>query len=201
MTQISNEEQGNKLIWEFVSYLSRLWYLISSLMVLLYENIESANHVLEEEFNNVSAENKTQWRSKSNHQVLKTTIEINKNGKNIDLAVIIWNQFAHFWMLLLCFRKQINSLTLKPTELKELKKLIWRLDELIKLRNHLLHGFLVSSEDDRGLGILRYRYEQDWKLVQVEDIGWHLDVEIKEMISTWSDIKSWIYKIVHEHKK
>jgi len=201
MTSSENEDEWNKLVWEFVTYFSRLSFLIAQLVGLFYENgIKPANEVLENEFNALSKANLEMSLKKANYQTLWQTIEINRGNSDIDLAVIIWSHFSHFGKILWCLRKQLDSLDIEPHEYRKIKNTLADLDQIGEFRNDLLHSWLASIEETKGLFLYRSRYSEDWK-INKKGISWFLNLEIKKILDTWSDIKSWVHRIIASHKK
>ena len=190
----NNEDEWNRLLGDFVSKFSRLTYLISDLIVTLSTKSKSAKETLEDEFNKLSQDNKSKNRKKTNFQSLHDTIEINKDNTDCNLTVIIWNHFAHFWIILQCLRKQIQSMNLSPTLTKELSYLLNQLDEIAETRNDLLHSWIVATPEREGIGILRYRIEQSGVMTKKNTDGF-LDQETEKIIKVWTALRKSIESI------
>lgn len=190
----NNEDEWNRLLGDFVSKFSRLNYLISDLVVTLGKKDKIAQKILEDEFNALSQDNKNKNRKKTNFQSLHDTIEINKNNPDCNLAVIVSNHFAHFWITLQCFRKQIQGIFLDTVLIKELNNLLGDLDKIVETRNDLLHCFIVPGQEERGMGVMRYRIEQDGVMTK-KDIAWFLDKEAEKIIEVWTNLNRLIKSI------
>lgn len=198
-TKTGNKDEWNRLIWEFVSYYSRLSFLLAQLVGMFYEqDIVPASIVLKEEFDKLSKGNQESKRKNCNYQTFIKTIKQNENNQEVNLATIIWNHFSHFGQLLQCLKKQLWELNLENSEQKELDKILVDLAEIVELRNDLLHSWLVTNELQEGLGIYRLRFSSDGTLIK-KDISGYLDLEIKKILKSWSDIKSWIQRIIFNY--